>query len=175
MGTVQQLLPQPVDEATERAFDELLQRKLAGAVGLFVQAVRAAQELYGPDAAERIRAQMLQKWVAAAVARGEQSEDRSVRAYCAAMDLGCRGSHEWEKLEDGEERQAYRYTRCLWADVFRAQGAEDLGLWICRSDGPVAAAFNPRIRFQRTQTLMEGDECCDHVYCCEDGAGEGDP
>ncbi len=164
MGTLQELLPQPVDEATERAIDELLRRKMAGAVGLFVEAVRAAQELYGPDAAERIRERMLANSVAGAAERGAQAADNSVRAYCAAMDRACLASHEWTKLEDTDTRQAYRYTRCLWAEVFRALGAEDLGLWICRGDGPAVEAFNPRIRFRRTQTLMEGADCCDHVY-----------
>lgn len=168
MGTLQELLPQPVDGATERAFDELLQRKVAGAVGLFVGAVRAAQELYGPEAADRIREHMLAKSVAKAAEDGAKAADNGMRAYCEAMDRGCRGSHEWVKLEDTDTRQAYRYTRCLWADVFRALGAEELGLWICQSDGPAAAAFNRRLRFHRTQTLMEGAGCCDHVYEYDD-------
>ena len=51
----------------------------------------------------------------------------------------------------------------MWADIFRSLGAEDIGLWICEGDGPAAAAFNPAIRLKRTKTLMEGDDCCDHV------------
>ena len=165
MGSLQQALPHPVDGETEEAFRELLRRKMMGAVAMYVEAVRAAEEAYGPDAVERIRQHMRQKAVAGAAARGAQSQDNSVRAYCQAMDVACRGSHEWVKLEDTGTRQAYRYTRCLWADVFRALGAEDIGLWICEGDGPAVEAYNSRIRFRRTQTLMEGDECCDHVYC----------
>lgn len=172
MGTVQDLLPQPVDQATERAIDELLRRKVTEAVSLFVLAVRAAQAVYGPEAAERMRAQMLQTRIAAAAERGAAAEDRSLRGYCQAMDRGCLGSHEWQKVEDSDSRQEYRYTRCLWAEAYRALGAADLGLWICESDGPVVSAFNPRIRFQRTRTLMAGDECCDHVYYHADEAAE---
>ncbi|MFC2012727.1 L-2-amino-thiazoline-4-carboxylic acid hydrolase [Chloroflexota bacterium] len=28
----------------------------------------------------------------------------------------------------------------------------------------MASAFNPDIGFQRTKTLMRGDDCCDHIY-----------
>jgi hypothetical protein len=56
----------------------------------------------------------------------------------------------------------------LWADVFRSLDAEDIGIWICDADGPVAAAFHPSIRFGRSKTLMEGHGCCDHVYFVEE-------
>ena len=173
MGSLQQALPHPVDAETEAAILELLRRKVTGAVSLFVQTVRAAEELYGPEAPARIRQRMLERTLESAAARGVSAAERSPRAYCAAMDVSCRGSHEWVKLEDSETRQAYRYTRCLWAEAFRALDAADLGLWVCESDGPAVAAYDPRIRFQRSRTLMAGDDCCDHVYWCDDDAREG--
>ena len=168
MSTLQRLFSQPVDSETEEAILQLLHAKTASAVAMFVQAVRAAEAIYGPEAPERLRQWMLERAVARAAERGAGPGGNSLRAYCEAMDRGCRGSHEWEKLEDSDHRQAYRYTRCLWADIYRALGAEDIGLWICQADGPVVAAYNPRIRFQRTQTLMAGDACCDHAYVEED-------
>ena len=101
------------------------------------------------------------------------SGDNSLRAYCQALEAGCRSSHEWEK-EDTETRQAYRFTRCLWAEVYRELDAADIGFWICEGDGPAAAAFNPAIRLSRTKTLMEGDDCCDHVYYVEEQQSNGD-
>ena len=71
---------------------------------------------------------------------------------------GCRGA--------GVQRCSLRAVllRSQAPPLLGSLGAEDIGVWICAADGPIAAAFNPRIRFQRTQTLMEGNDCCDHVY-----------
>lgn len=149
-------------------FLEILKKKMTGAVSMYVEAVRTIQEVYGPEASETIRDSQMRKWVEGAAERAK-STDNSLRAFCTALEEGCHGSHEWEKVEDSDTRQAYRFTRCMWADVFRALGAEDIGIWICEGDGPTAAAFNPHIRFQRTKTLMEGDGCCDHVYYIEEG------
>ena len=172
LRTLQDLLVQTLDAETEQALADLLQRKVASAVGMLVQAVRAAEDLYGPGAGEAIRQRMLERSLAEASEGGVQVADRSLRAYCQRLERGCRGSHEWIKIEDTDVTQAYRFTRCLWADVFRALGASDIGLWICSGDGPAAAAVNPRIRFRRTKTLMAGDDCCDHVYYCQDDAGQ---
>jgi len=152
----------------DQEFAEVLRRKVAGAVALYVDAVRAAEEKYGVEAREAILQYHLSRSVAANRRRGQEAEDNSLRAFCRALEEGCRGSHEWEKLEDTDTRQAYRFTRCLWAEVFRSLDAADIGLAICEGDGPAAAAFNPEIRFHRTKTLMEGDDCCDHVYYTEE-------
>ena len=170
MGSLQEALPRPVDAATEQEFLEILKRKMASAAAMTVEAVRTAQSLYGQEAYDAIRDNLLRNSVAAARERGATAGDTSVRAFCTALEGRCHGSHEWEKLEDSEDRQAYRFTRCMLAEIYRDLDAEDIGLWICDGDGPVAAGFNPRIRFQRTQTLMVGDECCDHVYYAEGDA-----
>ncbi len=164
MSSLQDGIDQRLEPETEDAVQELLRRKVAGAVALYVEAVRAAEEAYGSEAKETIRRRLLERTVRGNRSRGQAAVDNSLRAFCTALEAGCRGSHEWEKLEDTETRQAYRYTRCLWAEIFPALDATDIGLWICQADGPAAAAFNPEIGFERTRTLMEGDDCCDHVY-----------
>ena len=95
-------------------------------------------------------------------------DDHSLRAFCSALEAGCTGTHEWIKVEDTDVRQAYRFTHCMWAEVFRELGAQEIGFWICEGDGPAAAAFNPAIGFHRTKTLIMGDDCCDHVYYLKD-------
>jgi hypothetical protein len=142
----------------------VLERKMTSAVAMFAEAVRWTQQTGGQPAAMAMRARLMRRWIAAAAERGLQAEDNSLRAYCAGLEEACQGSHQWEKLEESATKQAYRFTRCLWADAFRSLRAEDIGIWICEADGPVAAAFNPSIKFQRTKTIMEGDDFCDHVY-----------
>ena len=168
MTSLQAAIPRAVDADVERAFLEILRRKVTGPISLYVSAVRAIEEAYGPQARDMIRDRQLQESVDRAARQGAIAADNSLKAFCTALEQGCRGSHEWEKLEDTPTRQAYRFTRCMWADVFRSLGAEDIGIWICEGDGPAASAFNPEIRFRRTKTLMGGDDCCDHVYYVEE-------
>lgn len=164
MGSLQYALPFPVGEEIEERFLEILRAKMTSSVSMYVNAIRTFQELYGPASWEAFRARQLQRAVRGAAESGVRAADNSLRGFCTTLENGCRGSHEWEKLEDSDDRQAYKFTRCMWADIFRSLGAQEIGVWICEADGPVAAAFNPGIRFQRTKTLMEGGECCDHVY-----------
>jgi hypothetical protein len=66
--------------------------------------------------------------------------------------------------------QFTRTTRhCLWADVFKDLDATDLGkIMLCDTDFPSTKAFNPRLRLERTKTIMQGDDCCNFVYHWDD-------
>ncbi|MGA9760949.1 MAG: L-2-amino-thiazoline-4-carboxylic acid hydrolase [Gaiellaceae bacterium] len=56
-------------------------------------------------------------------------------------------------------------TRCPHAELAAELGAADwLYALVCAGDPHIAAAFDPPIRFRRTKTLMQGDDCCDHAY-----------
>ncbi|MFW9977906.1 MAG: L-2-amino-thiazoline-4-carboxylic acid hydrolase [Candidatus Thorarchaeota archaeon] len=58
---------------------------------------------------------------------------------------------------------------CLYADVFRGMDAADLGLIIlCNGDISSAEVFHPKLRLERTKTLMQGDDCCDFKYMWDD-------
>jgi hypothetical protein len=39
----------------------------------------------------------------------------------------------------------------------------------CRRDFAFARGFNPRLRLQRTKTIMAGDGVCDFVFQLTDG------
>ncbi|MCP4899587.1 MAG: L-2-amino-thiazoline-4-carboxylic acid hydrolase, partial [bacterium] len=47
-----------------------------------------------------------------------------------------------------------------------------VGFSCCR-DEPHARGFNPRLRLERTKTLMEGADHCDFRYSLEDLPGDG--
>ena len=164
MSSLDMILPEPVSEAVEAAFLEKLQVKMHTAVDLMVTAVRAVHGTYGKEGVEVIHRAIMQRAVDIGKSKAAATADRSPRAFCSAIEMGCAGSHEWIKLEDTENRQAYRFTRCMWADIFRSLCAQEIGYWICEGDGPMVKAFNPEIEFSRSKTLMMGDDCCDHVY-----------
>lgn len=166
--TLRDLLPEPVSSEVAAKIREIIVQKMASPVHMYVETIRAAEAVYGPEARAAIRAYREARGLEQMERRAASVEDNSLRAFCYSLEKGCRGTHEWEKLEDTETRQAYRFTRCAWAEIFRRFDAVDIGLWICEGDGPAAAAFNPRIKFKRTKTLMAGDDCCDHVYYIEE-------
>jgi predicted ArsR family transcriptional regulator len=71
-----------------------------------------------------------------------------------------------EVVEDTEGAFQLRVTECIWAEVFREAGLDGaIGhAAVCNMDYTWPAAFNPRFRMERTKTLMQGDDHCNHRY-----------
>jgi hypothetical protein len=58
---------------------------------------------------------------------------------------------------------------CIFAKVCRDLDVAALGyVMFCATDFPLASVFNPRLRLERTKTLMQGDDCCDFHYVWEE-------
>jgi len=165
MSTLQMILPEPVSEAVENAFLERLRAKvLAGASNLLV-AVEAVRAKYGDEGMKVLRRAFAEAAVEAGKERAKTSEDNSPRTFCSFIEKAYIGSHEWQKLEDSDDRQAYSFTRCMWAEALNACGASDVGFQLlCAGDAAMASAFNPAIRVSRTKYLMRGDDCCNPVF-----------
>ena len=84
------------------------------------------------------------------------------------MDEGYKAILTCEVIENREDLVSFRFTECLNAKVFRELNAADIGYaTLCHGDEAWARAYNPKIRFIRTKTLMEGDDYCDHCYILE--------
>jgi predicted ArsR family transcriptional regulator len=68
------------------------------------------------------------------------------------------------RLENGIQ---LRCTHCPQHELAIDMGGSAAG-WlydlVCATDLYVVDAFDPPIRFRRTKTLMQGDDCCDHAY-----------
>lgn len=71
-----------------------------------------------------------------------------------------------EVVEDTENTFGLRVSECVWAEVFREAGqAGDIGhAAVCNVDYHWAPAFNPSFRLERTRTLMQGHDHCNHRY-----------
>jgi len=165
MGSLRNILPEAVSEAVEKAFLDKLQAKILAGANNLVLAVRAVEAVYGDAGVQTIRRAFAESCAEAGKERAKAADDNSLRSLCSSIEQICIGSHEWIKLEDSNTRQAYRFTRCMWAEAFRELKAEDIGFWLlCQADASLASSFNPMIGFSRTKTLMMGDDCCNHVY-----------
>jgi hypothetical protein len=72
---------------------------------------------------------------------------------------------EKEDLKQTDEEFEFNVTRCRYSEMYRDMGIGDIGhLLSCHRDATFCQGFDPRITFERTQTLMEGASHCDFRY-----------
>ncbi len=71
-----------------------------------------------------------------------------------------------EIVEDTENAFQLRVTECVWASVYRDAGlGGEIGhAAVCNMDYHWPQAFNPSFRMERTKTLMQGHDHCNHRY-----------
>jgi len=71
-----------------------------------------------------------------------------------------------EVVEDSEKVFELRVTECIWAETFRNAGlGGEIGhAAVCNMDYYWPSAFNPSFKMERTKTLMQGDDHCNHRY-----------
>jgi len=164
MGSLQDVLTEKISSSTENFFLEKIKSKMLAGAAMLVTAVRAIESVYGKEGVEVIHnaiknriIQLTRQWV-------EESKDKTLEGLCSSM--GSHGTQEWTR-EGNNSRQSYKFTKCMWAEVFKELNAEDIGLWICEGDvlsANVFSSFNPQINFKRTKTLMQGHNICDHEF-----------
>ena len=75
------------------------------------------------------------------------------------------GALEIDLLEASAEKLSFNVTRCRYAEMYRALGLADLGASLsCQRDFALIQGFNPEIKLERSQTLMEGAPFCDFRF-----------
>ncbi len=161
-GSLNDVLPKPISEESEEIIIELLKRKMKGAASLAVRLLHAMEERFGTEAREVLADMIAEQRTTPRPGAGDPQED--LQEFCASLERGCVGSHQWERVVDEPDRIGYHFTRCMWAEVFCELGEPELGFAFCASDEPAVRSFNPHLGFERTKVLMNGDEYCDHVF-----------
>lgn len=80
----------------------------------------------------------------------------------------------WEikPVQDDAQCIAFDYTRCFYLDVLRAYGVPELAPLYCKMDDMLYESLPPAIRWHRSGTLAQGDDCCDFRWCWEEGTDE---
>jgi fumarate reductase iron-sulfur subunit len=70
-----------------------------------------------------------------------------------------------EVLEQNKRNVSFNVTRCRYAEMYKELGIPELGyLLSCGRDSAMIQGYNPKIKFTRTQTIMEGASFCDFRY-----------
>lgn len=121
---------------------------------------------YGPDYNERaswlVGLHTRKNWAEIAINEASNTVDDLLDILWESLrNVG--GEYTVEKTNEGVQIYC---TRCPIADKYRSISKERYGfLFHCVTDPHITAGFcGPDIGFQRTKTLMEGDDCCDHYY-----------
>ena len=71
-------------------------------------------------------------------------------------------------LEETEQIFSFDVTRCRYAELYEKAEMKELGFCLsCCRDEAFTKGFNPRIRFLRTQTIMQGASLCDFRFVLE--------
>jgi len=157
------ILKGDISEEDEAALLGQMKSKMRSACGFLVRVVRALEEEFGREAVHEAVRRRIQRVVPRP---GDElkTPQEDLAEYLERLEHGCAGSHEWRRVEEGADRVAYEFTRCMWAEIFQELDATDIGAWICQGDDPAVRSYNPRLRCRLTKTLMEGDDLCNHVF-----------
>ena len=110
-----------------------------------------------------------------AIAQGQayaeaQDEPTSLLGFHSLLpQWTANGALEVEMLEEGETKVNYNVTRCRYSEMYREMGLAEIGhLLSCGRDGTFCTGYDPRIKLERTQTLMQGASHCDFRYRLEE-------
>lgn len=114
-----------------------------------------------------LRAYSTELGTAQGAAQKENFPDNSFATFTAQFrppNYGNNLTHE--VVEDSETVFELKVTECIWAQVWKEGGVDgEIGhAAVCNMDYSWPTSFNPDIRMERTKTLMQGDECCNHRY-----------
>lgn len=90
----------------------------------------------------------------------------SLKAFQEVMPLWTKGGAlEIEVKEQTDKTFVFNVVRCRYAETYRAMGLADIGpLLSCQRDGSFCEGYDPKLRLERTQTIMQGASHCDFRY-----------
>jgi fumarate reductase iron-sulfur subunit len=110
---------------------------------------------------EMVMERTLKKW--SQIARNEESHTIADVIRLLWEPLKAKGfEFSFEQKGDGIQ---FCCTKCAHHDLAREIDGTDWMFYLkCYSDPYIVEGFNPKIKFRRTKTLMEGHDCCDHYY-----------
>ena len=93
----------------------------------------------------------------------------SLKAFQDVMPLWTKGGAlEIEVTEQTEASFQFNVTRCRYAETYKAMGLGEIGhLLSCNRDGAFCEGYDPKLKLERSQTIMQGASHCDFKYSYE--------
>ena len=85
------------------------------------------------------------------------------------------GALKREVIEQDDKKYNYNITRCKYAEMYKSLGLAEMGFVLsCGRDGKMFGGFNSNIKFERTQTIMQGASHCDFRLSMQDDKPDAD-
>lgn len=101
----------------------------------------------------------------AAYAAGEKDPATLESFHHLLPQWKANGALEVEMLEETAEKVHYNVTRCKYAEMYQEMGLAEIGhILSCGRDGTFCTGYNPNIKLERSQTIMQGASHCDFRY-----------
>ncbi len=112
----------------------------------------------------------LAKSTAAEMAKEGPGGQPSLEHFIALQPLWTKGDAlRIETLRKDETRYDFNVTRCRYAEMYKAMGIAELGAVLsCNRDGAFCEGYDPKLKLERTQTIMGGATHCDFRYRMEE-------
>ena len=90
----------------------------------------------------------------------------SLKAFQDVMPLWTKGGAlEIEVEEQTDTTFAFNVVRCRYAETYKAMGLGEIGhLLSCNRDGAFCEGYDPKLKLERSQTIMQGASHCDFKY-----------
>jgi hypothetical protein len=90
----------------------------------------------------------------------------SLKAFQDVMPLWTKGGAlEIEVKDQTDQSFTFNVTRCRYAETYKAMGLGEIGhLLSCNRDGAFCEGYDPKLKLERTQTIMQGASHCDFKY-----------
>lgn len=74
-----------------------------------------------------------------------------------------------ETLRQDATHYDFNVVRCRYAEMYREMGIAELGAVLsCNRDGAFCEGYDPKLKLERTQTIMGGATHCDFRYRMEE-------
>jgi hypothetical protein len=92
--------------------------------------------------------------------------------FAKLFDLWKAGNaYDMEVLQQTPTNFDFNINRCGYAEMYKEMGLADIGhLLSCQRDGVFCEGYDPKIKMQRTQTVMQGASHCDFRFSYEEKA-----
>lgn len=147
----------------------LEQRRIEAEVIKPIHAEMVAQ--LGRERADRILGAAIEKAaIAQAAAFAERRDvETDLDGFVDIMKYWtANGALEIEVVDRTGSSFDFNVKRCRYSEMYKAMGLAEIGhLLSCNRDGAFCTGFNPKLKLERTQTLMSGASHCDFRYTFE--------
>ena len=111
----------------------------------------------------------LARSTAAEMAKEGPGGQPSLEHFIALQPLWTKGDAlKIETLRQDATHYDFNVTRCRYAEMYRQMGLAELGAVLsCNRDGAFCEGYDPKLKLERTQTIMQGASHCNFHYTYE--------